>query len=787
MRPVDHVRDAWRVLRRSPRELPLVLAVLSIGVGALSAAYVVGETLFFKPLPYPHADRLVRTWNGRTDTGYRTLAAQEFAVLLEGSTLLAAAAPYAPVEQRLGDGSGGDGNRLRGLLTTPRLFEVLGVSPSVQWINLDEAQRGATPPIVVSERLRRTGMVRGAQGELIYLDGLAHELVAVMPADFWFPDPQTDYWLPLLGESSAATAGWQAPVVARLSPAATPASAGQEVRALFDREGRAGEPVVQEYSRQLVDPVRPAFRDVQRAVGFLAVLIVANLGWVFVARARRLEQACALRGALGSPPSDAMVGRVLEAAMIGVLSVPLAMLIAWAGVRYVTAQGSAFVPRLAEAEMTGTAVLVALIVSLVLMGLASVPALGIAARAAGSVDLLHRLTPSASGSRAELALMAVQAALVVTLTTHTLALVLGLDALLRDNVGFARTDAVVVAFAGATDEPAAAVVQIEDIVAGLQAGGVRAAATSVIPLSGRDHLVNASLTRQEKLAGVATMVGVRAVTTDYFGVLGFPLSRGRGFADDDHGAGAVIVNEALARHLFGSIDVVGRALHLGDADATIVGVVRSIRHRGLFETPRPEAYVPYRNVATVSPPTATGAVRQFFIVARDAHGTEQTIRHVTEHAAQAASGARLGGAWHFRDLVRQAAGERPLVVRLVSAMGGLAVLLMGVGCYGMFVLAIRRREREMAIRMSLGASPGRIVVQSLRPAAMVCVSGCALGTLLFVLSSRLLGASLPGADFTSGSTTAALLAWGVLVATVLLAVLRPLWMAARVDPVHVLR
>lgn len=114
-------------------------------------------------------------------------------------------------------------------------------------------------------------------------------------------------------------------------------------------------------------------------------------------------------------------------------------------------------------------------------------------------------------------------------------------------------------------------------------------------------------------------------------------------------------------------------------------------------------------------------------------------------------------------------------------------MLMGVGCYGMFVLAIRRREREMAIRMSLGASPGRILVQSLRPAAMVCVSGCALGTLLFVLSSRLLGASLPGADFTSGSTTAALLAWGVLVATVLLAVLRPLWMAARVDPVDVLR
>jgi hypothetical protein len=124
MRPVDHVRDAWRALRRSPRELPLVLAVLSIGVGALSAAYVVGETLFFKPLPYPRADRLVRIWNGRTDTGYRTLAAQEFAVLLEGSTLLAAAAPYAPVEQRLGDGSGGNGNRLRGLLTTPRLFEV---------------------------------------------------------------------------------------------------------------------------------------------------------------------------------------------------------------------------------------------------------------------------------------------------------------------------------------------------------------------------------------------------------------------------------------------------------------------------------------------------------------------------------------------------------------------------------------------------------------------------------------------------------------------------------------
>lgn len=786
MPPVFYLKAGFCRLSRSPRELAGLVIVLSLAVGALSAALIVIHTLLFKPLPYPQPEQLIRVWNAAATSGYRNLSGPQFAILNEGATLLTAAAPYASLEQWASRDATGDRVRLRGVLTTAGLFPTLGVAPSLQWVpTLDEATLGALQAVIVSDRLRRKGLLRGTHGERLNVDGTAYTVVAVMPSEFWFPDPQTDYWLPLLSGPGASTAGWEARVIARLSPGATPEAAQAQIASLFSHSSTPVVPVVGGYRRELVDAARPALRNAQQAVGLLLLLSCMNLAWMFAARARRSERTFAIMAALGAAPRGLILARLAEAAVVGAGSLPLAALIAWLAVRYVSIHGTDL-PRLSEAGMSGWALLMALVASLTIVCVAASPSMVIAVRSSRRHDLLQRLNPGGRSFR-DLPFMVLQAGLVVALAMQGLVLTLSLRAVLNQNVGFAHTNSVVMHFSAKSAGPTPVLSQFESLRGALLANGVEAAVTSSSPLSGRDVLTNASLTGEQKRRGEATMVGLRAVTPNYFGIVGLPLLRGRFFVPEDE-TGAVVVNDVMAMRLLGSVDAVGRRFHLGNSDLAIVGVVKSIRHRGLFEEPRPEAYVRYRDLPAVSPLTSKTAVLQFFVVAGDQRGTAETIRRIRTARDHAVPDAREEGAWHFRDLVEAASGERPLIVQVVSAIGALALLLMAAGFYGMLAHSIASRQREIAIRMSLGATPARVAIESLRPAAALWVGGCGLGWGFFVVLSRTAEASLLSAGAPAVSMIQVMpLAAGVLLIAVLAASVRPVVTASRTDPVSVLR
>lgn len=138
-------------------------------------------------------------------------------------------------------------------------------------------------------------------------------------------------------------------------------------------------------------------------------------------------------------------------------------------------------------------------------------------------------------------------------------------------------------------------------------------------------------------------------------------------------------------------------------------------------------------------------------------------------------------------LVIEAAGERPLVMLAVSAVGALALFLIAAGCYGMLAQAVARRARENAIRVSLGVTRGRIARESLWPAATVWAVGCALGYVLFFTAERMVGTS-GGVAPSPGSST---MAWGLsaalLLVVMLAASMRPVWTAAAASPALALR
>lgn len=767
--------DVEALMRPLRGLLPAVL-VLSIGAGGLATAYAIFDALVLDPFPYRAPDDLVRIWDDEGLPGYRNLAASEFGSVGRHAQLLSDIAPFLSVTQRIQSTRDADHMRLRGVVTTPGLFRLLGVT------NADGSEllphREAAGQVVLSERLRRLGVVR-KRGDDVFIDGERYTVAAITPPGFWFPDAQTDYWLPLLSETPSQDEGWHAPIIGRLAPGADTAAAAGEVQALLNAEdsspSKAAVRLVSDEARELA---APALGSMQIVAGLLVLLTSANAAWLLAARASRRRRTFAVMAALGASPRHVVRSQVTEAAILTVLSTPIAVGIAWLGIHYIVVRGAAHVPSLLGASVTSGVVVTGALGASVLACLAMVPASWIAFSAARDRQLLH-LAKEAGPPRAEFSLMLVQASVVVALAMLAVTLGLGFGALMEANVGFRRTDSVVVEFtSGGPVNAGTRVSEFEALQTELSSRGIDAAIINASPLSDREQLTSVS----HPLTGSTVMIGLKVMTSNYLDVSGLELLSGRPLSDAS--PGQLLLNDAAARFLFGASDAAGRSLRHGASAWTVSGVVKSVRHRSLFDDARPEAYVLYRDVASFSPKAAEFATGRFFVIAADSAGGPQTIDLVRTISGSVLPDARFASASHFKDLLRQAAGERPALVEAVSGVSAAAILVMIAGLYGMFAQAVTRRSREIAIRMSLGATPRRIAIERLRPALSIWAAATLLGVLMFAWGDRLLAfslaapAGLPQPPF----TLVALLASGILLLTIAAAAMGPVRRAARLQP-----
>ena len=270
-------------------------------------------------------------------------------------------------------------------------------------------------------------------------------------------------------------------------------------------------------------------------------------------------------------------------------------------------------------------------------------------------------------------------------------------------------------------------------------------------------------------------VGWQLASEGYFRALRIPLRTGRLFAARDAtGPPVVIISEAVAARFFAGEDPIGRRISLGDMTAEIVGVVGNIRRASLTDEPRADLYFPFERV--MSPSTtlfirATGDPIAVLPAVRAAvHRLEphavlyeiRTLSHIAEESA-----AAIG-----------------LAMRLLLCFASIALLLAAVGVYGMMAYRVRRRMRELATRLALGASPGDITWLVMRQAGTIMAVGLAVGITAAVVLARTLSSLLfdvPPWDPAALASAIALLAAATLAASYL-----PARRAARVDPVSIL-
>nr|MDQ3419825.1 ABC transporter permease [Acidobacteriota bacterium] len=528
------------------------------------------------------------------------------------------------------------------------------------------------------------------------------------------------------------------------------------------------------------------------AVVFVLVIACANIANILLARSTRASRDFAVRAAFGAGRWTLVRRSLVESAVLTVTGGTFGLLVAWWGIRALRPLMPATVPR-AEAIGLDVPVLVftaaVSIVSGMLFGL--VPAWR--AMRPNVMEVLQEggrgSTPSRAARRLANIMVAAEVALALMLLVSAGLLIRSFVRLTSVDPGY-RTSGIVathVVLPRARYQPPAAKRQfIADLVerVGQLPGIVRASAVSVLPMSPVGVEFDLPFT-VDGLAATSPSerprARYRAVMPGYFETMGIAMRRGRTFDSFDgreDGAKVAIVNESVVRRYFGSLDPLGKLVHMPMAgDLTIVGVVSDIRHDGLEASAEAEVFVPYFQfpLSEMQIVMATGP-------GQDAGTAARGVKAVLAALDPRLPIARVSA---IEDLVSASIAQRRFNTTLLAGLALCAALLAAVGVYGVVSYSVARRTPEIGVRMALGATAGRTFRLVVLSALKVVSIGVAAGLAGAVVAGRSLQHLLFGvAPFDAMTFIASGLA---IVAVAVSAATVPAFRAAKIDPVVALR
>ncbi len=803
-------RYALRIMRRTPASTAAATVTLALAIGVNTAIFSVVDAVLLRPLPYPAPERLALVTrmaagsatsdvaqNGRTWEDVRDHAASfdraAFSTWASGVNLLAGSAD-APVarhvtQQRVGVG----------------FFEVLGVRPIIgREFSLDEDRPGGAAVAVLSAGLWRSalGADPGVAGGTIVLRGQTFTVVGIMP-DGFDTGQRADLWTPLRASRDGEGGGENYTIVARLRPGVSWTQATAEV-AEIGRPLFAARPAGTPEMTLSLEPLQAAFtRDLRRplvllwgAVVVVLLLACVNLAGLLLARSSSRHREIATRMALGSGRASVVRQLIVESFVLAAIGGALGIGVgsaALAGLKKLA--DNAFViwqPIGLDGRTVGVAVLTTLAACL-LFGVG--PAIH-----ASSLNVQTGLTGTGmrgvAGSRRrrpQKAMVVIQVALGIVLLVAAGLLLRTFAHLRHLDPGFSPED-VVTASVSLEDARYGSAARVSALFDAMLAQvsrmpGVEGAAVSLgLPYQ---RLLNLGF---QHLEGERTrgMTSASYIAGDYFRTLRIPVRTGRTFdaRDTATSPGVVIVNEAFARSYFSNEPhVIGRRIAFAGREREVVGLVGSVQVRPGWGdngplAAMPLAYVPITQVSDGMVRLVHGWFSPVFVI-RGTGSFDQTtagLRRAMDHADPLLPFAEVQ---RMTDVRSASLARQRLLMALLLALAGAAVLLAGVGIHGLVATAVAERTREMGIRIALGATAAMAVRTVALPGVALTAIGVAIGFGAAVGASRLLRHFVWGVSATDPVTFAAVAALFLTVAVASSAA--PAMRLARIDPAAALR
>jgi putative ABC transport system permease protein len=827
----DIIRDfkyAIRSFVRRPLFAAVIVLTLALGIGSNVAMFSVANAVLLRALPYDHPEELALVWTRlqATNVERSLVSGPDFGDYQKQTTRFEGFAGAAAVAGTLT--GAGQAERITIGYTTSNLFDLLGVRPLLgrsfrkeDAITIDPKQFANPNPdlppgtVMLSYGLwqRRFGGDPNVIGRTIQMGGWGSVIVGVLPATFRIYLPadaamptNIDAWNVLPNnitdfERQAA----MLTVVTRLRKGVTLEQAQEEMDAVATRLREVHQfhktqnlhIRVNGMHRDVVNHARPAILALLGAVGFVLLIACANIANLLLVRATERGREIAVRAAVGSGRGRIIGQMLVESVVLAWAGAVLGVLLAWQGIRLITALSPGNLPRI-----EGTAIDLAAL--LYTAGAASVAAIafGLApalrAVAGNLADALRDRGSDTGGVRGN----KLRSALVVLEVALSLVLLVGAGLMVRS---FAQIQRVDPGFDARNVVTFNAPVQIlkyitstkranfaNELADRLRAipGVERVGGVTPLPLAGGEQYSVGSYGRVGGPDEVyrANKADYKAVLPGYFEAMRIRLLSGRTFEQLDNREEALdvaIIDRKLAKRVFGEENPLGadllvdhfneKTFSLERLPVRIVGVVDNVRSASLAAESRETVYVPYVFFSFLP----------LTYVVRTAADPASLVARIRAEAAAMDPDVPIAELSTLASYVSNAMSQTRFLLALIGTFAALALGLASLGLYGVISYSAKQRTREIGVRVALGASDRDVVGLILGQGLAVSLAGIALGLAGAVALSRVVSSFLVGVSATDPITFAGVPT--LLLAVAIVASFVPARRASRVDPVEALR
>jgi predicted permease len=794
------LRASARTLVRARGFALTAILVTALGVGANTAAFSVADFVLLRPLPFPQPDALVRLCEGpRTGGGWGCMNELSPANYRDFTRM---SASFDSLGAFTGDSvnlvGGGEPRRLAITRVTPEVLTLLGVPPAIGRV-FHSSGSDDIGAAVIGYGLWQSQFGGNADviGQKINLNGAPYTIVGVMPPTFYFPTRDVQMWtlLTLQGDDFANRTNTYLYGVGRLKPGVTFEQARSELTMLAERLARDYPDTNEETGVSVFrmrDNMAPRSRlmlvILTGASACLLLLMCANLANLLLARAAAQERELAVRAALGAGRARLVRQMITQSVVLTFLGGALGVLVAVLTVPLFSSLVPATLPLATQPTLDLRVLSVAaLFTVLTALGFGLLPALRVGR---AGFTALREGNQGGTGRKQRVrgALVTVEVALSVVLLIMSGLLIRAVLRVQAVDPGFVSRNVLTLRTAlprPTYDSPLRRGQYYERVLAGVRAlPSVQSAAfISGLPMVTTGLVTGVEIPGREVRGTRSDPVSHRWVTSQFFKTMDIRLQRGRDIEDSDVAdrAWVAVVSASFVERYWPGEDPIGKRFGHRGQTRTVVGVVGDVKVRGLERNSEPQIYLPAEQIAETSP--AVFDPKE--LVIRHSGPNEALVPAVRRIVRAIDPEQPLSDVRALDDVVAGETASRRAQLQVLGVLAAVAVLLSGVGIYGLLAYTVSQRSREIGVRLALGAEPfhvGRMIFgDGMRLAAIGLVPGLlgayaagrAMSTLLFGVT--------PGdpVTFAAGVGVALLMAFAGSIV--------PAFRAVRVAPASVLK
>jgi predicted permease len=812
---LQDLRYGIRMMAKAPGFTAVAVLTLALGIGANTALFSVVNGVLFNPLPYPHPEQIVTLHESKPNFSAGSVSYPNFRDWQKDNHSFAEMA----IERGYNFNYSGNGpaERIRGGLVSSDFFSILGVQPVIgRLFAPKEDEPNASPVVLLGGGFwsRKFGRSPAILGKDITLDGKDYRIVGVIPANFDLGllnlHTPEDVYMPIAQWGNPfllrRTAGLGIHGLARLKAGVTLAQAQSDMDAVTrnlsaeypDDDKDIGASIIP-LRQNILGKIEPFLLVLFGAVGFVLLIACVNVANLLLARSMARTREFAIRAALGAGKARVIRQLLTESLLLAFAGGGLGLLLAQWGIESGMPLIPAGLPRASEIRLDAPVLFFTVGIS-VLCGILFGLAPGLKILSSNLQETLKESARPAGGTRhrTQQIFVVAEMALALVLLIGAGLMIRSLAALWRVDTGFKPDHILTFGLSlpapmmhASADAVRANLRQIDNQISSVP--GIQAVSLSwaAFPFGGDDEELF-WFEGQPKPKATNDMNWALRYTVEpgYLKAMGMHLERGRFLTsrDDEHAPLAVVIDDVFAHQFFPNENPIGKRINLDGPDqpAEIVGVVGHVNQWGLDSDAsnvlRAQIYEPYMQLgddALRVVPAGTSVVVRYSGSATAAfHGIRRALQRINSDNV-------VYSAQTMDDIISSSLVARRMSMILLGAFAALALLLAGIGIYGVISYLVGQRTHEIGVRMALGAQPADVLRLVLGDGVRMALLGMAVGLAAALGLTRLMSMLLYGVSATDPLTFAGVAILLTIVA--LAACFIPARRAMRVDPVVALR